>query len=350
LTEDAAMWDVAAERQVEVRGPDAAELVQLLTCRDVRQLEVGKCVYALMTDNDGVLLNDPVLLKLSDDQFWFSIADSDVLLWAKGVATMRGYDVKVTEPDVSPLAVQGPKSPQILGELYGQELVDSLKYFGFAHGEETYIPSSIEGKEPIPTLLARSGWSPERGYEIYLKDSSRGEELWDMVWNIGQKYNLKPGAPNQQRRVEAGMLSFGGDTLEDTNALELGLPKRFVDPFGGHDFIGKEALQKIQNEGVSRKFMGVQFLEEVDSDAWRGQHLSLFTKDGEDTEQLGVATALSSSPKYGCHLGLCFVDASNAEPGTLVEMETATGKRVVAKLRQLPFKLDNEVGGRVKAE
>jgi glycine cleavage system aminomethyltransferase T len=359
LTEDAAIWDVAAERQVELLGPDAYKLAQLLTCRDISNLEPGKCVYAIMTDGDGVVINDPVLLKLSDDRFWFSIADSDVLLWAKGVATAQGYDVQVTEPDVSPLAIQGPKSVDILSELYGKELIDGLKYFGFVEGKETELPSLYHDRPPIPTLLARSGWSPERGYEIYLTDGSRGSELWDMVCEIGKKYNLKPGAPNQQRRIEAGMLSFGGDTLEDTNALELGLPKRFVDPFGVHDFIGKEALQEIANNGVERTMMGIYFLDDVMSgtDYWQGQHLpmfgngSTFSDDGDehsdmDVDQIGLVTAYSDSPKFGCNLGIGYVDTKVAVPGHLVAVQTASGNVVAGRLSTLPFKMRSKIGGR----
>ena len=366
LTEDAAIWDVSAERQVELKGPDAGKLAQLLTCRDVSNLTVGKCVYAIMTDGHGVVINDPVLLKLDDETYWFSIADSDVLLWAKGVATAQGYDVRISEPDVSPLAVQGPKSVDILSELYGKDLIDNLKYFGFAHGEETNLPSLYPDRPPIPTLLARSGWSPERGYEIYLKDGSRGGELWDRVCQIGEKYNLKPGCPNQQRRIEAGMLSYGGDTLEDTNALELGLPKRFVDPFGTHDFIGKEALQEISNNGVQRTMMGIYFLDTVftNKENWQGQHLPMYGTgaagedqveggdggDDMDVDQIGLVTAYSDSPKFGCNLGIGYVDMKVAVPGTFVAIRTASGNMVAGRLSKLPFKKRSKVGGRVKTE
>jgi len=313
-----------------------------------------------------------VLLKLNDEQYWFSIADSDVLLWAKGVATAQGFDVKVTEPDVSPLAVQGPKSKAILSELYGEDLVKSLKYFGFVDGIETNLPSIHEGGQPIPTLLARSGWSPEHGYEIYLKDGSRGNELWDMVTQISKKLNikLKPGAPNQQRRIEAGMLSFGGDTLEDTNALELGLPKRFVDPFGNHDFIGKEALQQISNDGVKRTFIGLYFLDDVlDSDSyWRGEHLPMYgsgdgtegdgsgggdgsgeQKNGMDLNQVGVITAYAYSPKFGCNLGVGYIDSNIANAGSFVGVKTASGNMVAGRLSTLPFKkAGKKAAGRTK--
>ncbi len=358
LTEDVTIWDVAAERQVGLKGPDAAKLAQLLTCRDISGLGEGKCVYAIMCDGDGVVINDPVLLKLADDEFWFSIADSDVLLWAKGVATAQGFDVDVYEPDVSPLAVQGPKSTDVLSELYGRELIESLKYFGFERSEATMLPSLYPDRPPIPTLLARSGWSPERGYEIYLEDGSRGNELWDMCWQIGEKYGMKPGAPNQQRRIEAGMLSFGGDTLEDTNALELGLPKRFVDPFGEHDFIGREALQQIAEDGVKRKLIGLYFMDDVlgSNEYWRGQHLPMYgmpADDGEDHDgmapQVGVITAYAPSPKFGRNLGIGYVDTELAKPGTFVGVQTASGNVVAGRLSNLPFKQKQMVGGRTKS-
>jgi glycine cleavage system aminomethyltransferase T len=361
LTQDAAIWDVAAERQVELKGPDSGKLAQLLTCRDVSNLQPGKCVYAIMTDGDGVVINDPVLLKLDDDHYWFSIADSDVLLWAKGVATAQGYDVEVTEPDVSPLAIQGPKSVAILTELYGKDMIEGLKYFGFENGPSTDLPSAHPDRPPIPTLLARSGWSPERGYEIYLKDGARGGELWDMVYKASQKLNidLKPGAPNQQRRIEAGMLSFGGDTLENTNALELGLPKRFVDPFGTHDFIGKEALQSIANNGVERTMMGIYFLDNVlpSTEYWQGQHLPMFGSGGNDdsddaasndmdVDQIGIVTAYSDSPKFNCNLGIGYVDTKVAVPGTVIAIKTASGNMVAGRLSTLPFKMSSKIGGR----
>merc|ERR1712032_1461957 len=204
-----------------------------------------------------------------------------------------------TEPDVSPLALQGPKSVDLLSDLYGRELVQSLKHFDFVRGEATALPSLYPNRPPIPTLLARSGWSPERGYEIYLQDGSRGGELWDMCWKAGQKYGIKPGAPNNQRRIEGGMLSFGGDTLEDTNPLELGLPKRFVDPFGEHEFIGKEALQRISSEGVRRKFVGLDSMgDEFRPNAcWGGQHLPIYTMPSMDEN--GEQAAVHSFRRLG---------------------------------------------------
>merc|ERR1711934_793071 len=186
LTQDVAIWDVGAERQVELRGRDAAKLAQLLTCRDISTMAPNTCRYAIMCDGDGILLNDPVLLKLSEDQFWFSLADSDALLWCKAHAEARNLDVEVFEPDVSPLALQGPRSRDLVREVFG---VDNLKYFHFQQLEH----------EGMPLLIARSGWSPEHGYEIYLKDGKHGDRLWELLWEAGQKHNIKPGAPNQSR-------------------------------------------------------------------------------------------------------------------------------------------------------
>jgi aminomethyltransferase len=203
LTEGVACWDVAAERQVELVGPDAFALAQLLTCRDISKIKERTCVYAIMCDPDGVVINDPVLLKLSNNRFWFSIADSDAMLWAKGLAVGRGMDVQVREPDVSPLALQGPRSAELVADLFGAEVTADMKYFAFRRGPATVLDGDI------PITLARSGWSPEHGYELYLEDSSKGSRLWDLVFEAGAKYGIQPGAPNQQRRVEAGMLSFG---------------------------------------------------------------------------------------------------------------------------------------------
>ena len=321
LTEDVAIWDVAAERQVQLKGPEAHKLAQLLTCRDISKIKVGKGLYAIMTDQDGIVINDPVLLKVDDETYWFSIADSDVLLWAKGIACAQGYDVKLSEPDVSPLALQGPKSKALVQELYGDDnMVDSLAHFDFVRDPVRTAIQSPKRPDlpPIPTLLARSGWSPELGYEIYLEDGSRGDELWDLCMSLGEKHNIFPGAPNQQRRVEAGMLSYGGDTLADTNALELGLPKRFVNPDMEPDFIGKEALQNIKEDGVERTFCGFWFLDSAlkSSDYMRGRHLPIYGlvkddaemqlkyKDGHELLQIGVVTAIVWSPLFEKHTGL----------------------------------------------
>lgn len=356
LTEDVAIWDVAAERQVQLKGPDAGKLAQLLTCRDISKLKVGKGIYAVMTDQEGIVINDPVLQKIDEETYWFSIADSDVILWAKGVCVAQGYDVKVTEPDVSPLALQGPKSAALVKELYGDDdLIDSMKHFDFLRDPvRTAITSPTRPDlPPIPTLLARSGWSPELGFEIYLEDSSRGDELWDLCMELGSKYSIFPGAPNQQRRIEAGMLSFGGDTFEDTNALELGLPKRFVDPYMDPDFIGKKSLQKIAEEGVERTFCGFWLLDDSiqEQDIMRGKHLPIYRSMTEDADDLetpvaGALTAITWSPKFQKVIGLGYINVDLLKSNAEVGIKTFGGQVVAAKVTTLPFKSEKTVGGR----
>jgi aminomethyltransferase len=227
-----------------------------------------------------------------------------------------------------------------MSDLYGEELVDRLKYFDFARGEETMLLGKI------PTLLARSGWSPELGYEIYLEDASYGNELYDLVWEHGYKYGIKPGAPNQQRRIEGGMLSFGADTLQDTNALELGLSKKFVNPYGKHDFIGKQALQQIAEDGgPHQKLYGIVFDSheededvEVLSQAWCGKHLGVFTDKGASQNPYGVFTAfISHSPQFGRALGFAFLPNDTENIGSSVFIETSAGTRVRGSVCSLPF-------------
>lgn len=349
LTQDVAIWDVGAERQVELSGPDAGKLAQLLTCRDISNMKIQTCKYAVMCDNDGIVLNDPVLLKLSHFRYWFSLADSDALLWCKAHADARNMDVEVLEPDVSPLAIQGPKSLDLARELFGEELVDGIKYFHFRE-------VTLDGE--IPILLARSGWSPEHGYELYLRDQAFGDRLWDIVWGVGQKYGITPGAPNQQRRIEGGMLSFGGDTLPDTNALELGLPKRMVDPYTEHEFMGKEALQRIAIDGPQRHFVGIKFDDSfpITDDVWRGTSQPVLTPKAavsltSDAERwhssVGSMTAAAYSPRYETNLGLAVV-SSSIQPGDSVAVVMASGQAHKGRVEKLPFRDNQKVDDETK--
>merc|ERR1719359_1471749 len=232
LKNDVCIWDVAVERQIEVAGEDALQLVELLTPRMLGSMKVGEARYAIMTDEEGMVVNDPVVLKIAENRYWFSIADSDMLLWIKGLALGRGLKVKVSDADVSPLAVQGPKSLPLMKDLFG-DWVEDLKFYNFRETE-------LGG---IPMILCRSGWSPERGYELFLTDSSRGDELWEKVMMAGQKYGIKPGSPNHIRRIEGGMLSFGNDVGPKNSILELGLPPKWC--YNDKDFIGKAAIKNL---------------------------------------------------------------------------------------------------------
>ena len=245
LVHDAILCDVAVERQVEITGPDAARFTQMLTPRDLSAMAVGQCKYVLITNAEGGILNDPILLKLAEDRFWLSLADSDILLWAQGVAVHSGLDVTITEPDVSPLQLQGPKSGEIMRALFGDEVMD-LRYYWF-------IETELDG---IPLIVSRTGWSSELGYEIYLRDSAWGDALWERIMAVGLPMGLKPGHTSTIRRIEGGMLSYHADADIYTNPYELGFD-RLVNPDLEADFIGKFALQRIRDNGATRKQVGL---------------------------------------------------------------------------------------------
>ena len=211
LVNDAILCDVAVERQVEITGPDAAKFVQMLTPRDLSKMAVGQCKYILITNADGGILNDPILLRLAENHFWISLADSDILLWAQGVAVHSGMDVTIGEPDVSPLQLQGPKSGEMMKALFGDSIMD-LKYYWLREVD-------LDG---IPLIVSRTGWSSELGYELYLQDGSRGDELWEKIMAAGKPFGLKPGHTSSIRRIEGGMLSYHADADINTNPFELG--------------------------------------------------------------------------------------------------------------------------------
>ncbi|MGR3796124.1 glycine cleavage system protein T [Vannielia sp. SX4] len=244
LLNGVAMWDVAAQRQVELKGPDAARLAQRLTPRDLDGMKVGRGRYVPICDHHGWLINDPVLLKLAEDHFWLSVADSDMHLWALAVARESGMDVQVSEPDVSPLAIQGPKAMDVAEALLGG-WVRELPFFGFREVE-------LEG---IPLVVARSGWSKQGGVELYLRDGSKGVELWQRVKAAGQPFGIGPGAPNDTERLESGLISYGADMrrqCQPANPFEMGFGA-MVNLDAGHDFIGRAALERIKAEGWTRE-------------------------------------------------------------------------------------------------
>ena len=243
LVNDAILCDVSVERQVEISGPDAAKFVQLLTPRDLSKMKVGQCKYILITNQDGGLLNDPVLLKLADNRFWISLADSDILLWAQGVAVNTEFDVNIFEPDASPLQLQGPKSRDIMVKLFDESILD-LKYYW--HREYKWNGISL--------VVSRTGWSSELGYEIFLTDKTMGRELWNHIMLIGEPMGLKPGHTSSIRRIEGAMLSYHADADITTNPFELGLD-RLVNLNVSHDFIGKKALQVIKSEKIKQRFV-----------------------------------------------------------------------------------------------
>jgi aminomethyltransferase len=245
LINGVSQWDVAVERQVQLRGPDAGRLAQILAPRDLSKCKVGQGKYVPLVNHQGVLINDPICLKLADDLYWLSIADSNIWFWASAIAAERGLRVEVSEPDVSPMAIQGPKAEDVVAHLCG-DWVRGLKYFWFREFD-------LNG---IPLVVARSGWSKQGGFELYLRDGSQGTKLWNLVKEAGQPWGIGPGNPNWSERVESGLISFGGDTDGQTNPFEVRMGK-YVDLHVPDDTVGIQALRRIAEEGPKRHSLGI---------------------------------------------------------------------------------------------
>ncbi len=319
LLEGVAVWDVAGERQVEITGPDAAAFTQYLVTRDVTRVKPGRARYTLVCQDDGGILNDPVLLRLAADHFWLSLADSDILLWAKGVAHGSGFDVALGEPDVSPLQVQGPRSADLMRPLFGA-VVDELRFYQF-------VETDLEG---VPVVVSRTGWSGEFGYEIFLRDGSKGRWLWERLFEAGEPYGVIPGAPNQIRRIEAGLLSYGTDMDATMNPLELGLEK-FVDLDGPDDFIGKAALQEVAGRGPARLRTGLW----VGGDPIRQGPIRWWPVTAGGTE-IGFVTSAVWSPGLERNIAFAVVAAGHAAPGRGAVVHTPDGDRP-AETTAIPF-------------
>lgn len=319
LVNDAILCDVAVERQVEITGPDAAKFVQLLTSRDLSKLAVGQCKYILITNAEGGILNDPILLRLEENRFWISLADSDILLWAQGVAVHSGLDVSIHEPDVSPLQLQGPKSGEVMKALFGDSILD-LRYYWLREVE----------LNDIPLTVSRTGWSSELGYELYLKDGSRGDELWETIMEAGKPFGLKPGHTSSIRRIEGGMLSYHADMDIKTNPFEIGM-ERLINLDMDAEFIGKKALQQISKTGVSRKQVGLC----LECPPFKGPNTT-FWPITKDDKTVGKVTSAIYSPRLEQNIALAMVSIECTEIGTVLEIQTKTGP-VSATVVEKPF-------------
>ena len=246
LKEFVQVWDVAAERQVEITGKDSAKLVQLMTCRDLSKSKIGRCYYSPLVDQEGLLVNDPIINKLAEDRWWISIADSDVIFFAKGIASGNKFEVEIKEPNVNILAVQGPLAENLMAKLFGEE-IRGLKFFNFKYfnyKEHKYF-------------IARSGWSKQGGFEVYVEDDIAGQDLYDYLFEFGKEFNIRPGCPNLIERIESALLSYGNDFDNRDNPFEANFDK-FVNLDSDVNFLGKEKLKKIQQDGITRKLMGVK--------------------------------------------------------------------------------------------
>ena len=298
LLEHVTLWDVSVERQVEITGPDAFAFANMLTPRDLSRCAVGQGKYVVITAEDGGIINDPVLLRLGENHFWLALADSDVLLWARGVALKSGLRVNIAEPDVSPLQVQGPRAKEVVQALFG-DAVTKLRYYWF-------LATKLDG---IPVVVTRTGWTGEVGYEIYLRDGSRGDELWERIMQAGKAYNIRPTGPSDIRRVEAGILNWGADMTLENNVYEVGLDY-LVDAGKHADYIGRAALERIKAQGVKRKLTGVAIDGppiEMNAVRWA------VAVNGAGA---GQVTSALYSPRLKSNIGYAMVPVAHATLGT----------------------------------
>jgi glycine cleavage system aminomethyltransferase T len=319
LLKHVTLWDVAVERCLEISGKDGLRLAQLMTPRDLAACAVGQAKYVLICAADGGILNDPVMTRMSDDRFWFALASSDVLFYAKGLAARAGFDVEIREAEAYPLQIQGPKARDVVRALFGDEIL-SLKYYFFRE-------AAVDG---IPVIITRTGWTSEIGYELYLLDRSRGSELWHKIMQAGAPYEIRATGPSDIRRIEGGIFNWGADMTYKNNPLELGL-ERLVDFGMAGDCVSMEALRRIHDRGVERRIVGV----ELDGTPFPALNFTKWPAVAE-RGQVGQVTSAIYSPRLKKNIGYCWLPVSLAVPGTSLRVESEWGRRT-ATVTPLPF-------------
>ena len=321
LLNDVTIWDVSVERCLEISGPDGFKFAQLLTPRDLSKCAVGQAKYVLICDSDGGIINDPVLTRMDENTFWFALASSDALLFARGLKNAYpDLDVTIREADVSPMQVQGPKSKDLMRALVGDSILD-LKYYWFRHAE-------IRG---IPVVVTRTGWTSEVGYEIYLLDSSKGVELYETVMEVGKPFNVKPTGPSDIRRIEGAIFNWGADMTYENNPFEMGLDRLVDFGLSDEDSISIAALREIKNRGVSRAIVGV----EIDGDKFPAlNNTKWLAYDGQ--QRIGKVTSAIYSPRLKRNIGYCWLPVERTALGSTVRVETEWGSRT-ATVVPMPF-------------
>ena len=321
LRENVQIWDVGCQRQVQISGPDAKKLVQWITPRDISKAIPGKCLYVPLITETAGFINDPVLLKISESKFWLSIADSDVLLWVRGLALGAQLDVEIKDPAVWPLAIQGPKAVSVMAEVFGAG-VRNIKFFNFDWFDF----------EDSKQLIARSGYSKQGGFEIYLQGSKYGSRLWDKIFEAGIKYNIRPGSPNIIERVEGGLLSYGNEMTIDDNPLECGLDQ-YCNLSADIEYIGKQALKLISDKGLTKQIRGVRF----DGEPMGACSIPWPIKSAKTRKSIGKITSGIYSPRLKANIGLSMIDKDYWDPGTKVYVYTHKGKVRSGEVCRLPF-------------
>lgn len=303
LKQHVQVWDVSVERQIELTGPDASYLMQLLTPRDLSRMQADQCCYVPIVDETGGMLNDPVALKIDDNRWWVSIADSDLLFWIKGISVGMGLNVKVREPDVSPLAIQGPLAEELMSRVFG-ETVNDIRFFRYK-----WLPFMGSNM-----LVARSGYSKQGGFEIYLEDSGKAMPLWNELFKAGTDLNVRAGCPNSIERIEGGLLSYGNDMNMENTPMECGLTK-FCDFPENTKFIGKEALQSEKATGPKRQIRPIEIQGKavpLIKEAWPLLH---------GDRKVGQVTSAAWSPDFQVNVAIGMVDEEYWEVGTELELQ-----------------------------
>ena len=318
LINDVTFGDFAAERQVEVSGPDAFDFIRYINPRNLSKCDIGDCKYIVLTDSNGFIINDACLIRLDDDKFWVSPGDGDVLLWLQGVAMHSGMNVNICEPDVSPLQISGPKAGRLIQKLFAGE-----------HDNLGYYKAKQTSLENIPMVIARTGWSGELSYELYLQDRKLGNNLFELVYEAAKEFNGNVIAPNNIRTIEGGLLSYGSDFGREHNPFTIGLD-RLVDVDQDIDFIGKEALKKIKENGTTSKLIGV----EMDGDPIDKVPEHFWTVLNLEGKKIGRLSRCIYSPRLKKNIGLAIVDTLASEEGSKVIIESIEQKynAVICKL------------------
>jgi glycine cleavage system aminomethyltransferase T len=318
------LWDVGVERQIEITGPDAFEFTNLLVTRDLSKCQVGQCKYVFLTDADGGILNDPVLLRHGENHFWLSLADSDILLWARGVAHGSRYDVRIREADAAPVQIQGPLSAAVMRDVFGDGVLD-LPYYHLREYE-------LDGMQLV---VSRTGYTAEVGYEVYVKQASRNApRLWDTIWAAGEPHGMQVTGPCHIRRIEGGILAHGADITFDTNPFEVGMGYDWmVDLDQDADFVGKEALTRIKREGVRRKLAGVE-IAGAGLGSYNDGSMVDFLPVLREGREVGHVTSACYSPRLEKNIGYAMLPVELTMLGTQLQVETPSGRTdavVVAK-------------------
>jgi aminomethyltransferase len=322
LLNDVTVWDVSVERCLEISGRDGAKFAQLLTPRDLSKCAVGQAKYVLICDADGGIINDPVMTRMDENTFWFALASSDALLFARGLRhAYPELDVTIREADVSPMQIQGPKSRDLMRDLVGEGILE-LKYYWFTRAE-------VRG---IPVVITRTGWTSEVGYEIYLLDSSRGTDLWEAVMEAGQPYGVRPTGPSDIRRIEGGIFNWGADMTYENNPLEMGLERLVAWGMDDGACISLPALRRIREAGVERRIVGV----ELDGEPFPALNFTKWPAYGAGGERIGKVTSAIWSPRLERNIGYCWVPVDMAVEGTQLTVETEWGSRT-ATVVPMPF-------------